>query len=93
VAELLATSQHVWQIGVDEIAAAVQLVRIALWAVPVQLLFPLHHVGSAPVPFDQLGDAVAALALAACTLDAQHLKFALDIAEGHVGSGHGPALI
>jgi len=49
----LVTSQHLWQIGADEIAAVVQLVRIALWAVPVQLLFSLHHVGSAPVLLDQ----------------------------------------
>ena len=60
----LATSQHLWQIGADEITAPVQLVRITLGAVPVQLLFPLHHVASAPVLLDQLGDAVAALALA-----------------------------
>src|SRR5262249_40479965 len=62
---LQATSQHLSQIGADEIAAAVQLVRVTLWAVPVQLLFPLHHVASAPVLLDQFGDAVPALALAA----------------------------
>jgi hypothetical protein len=89
--ESLATSQHLWQIGADEIAAAVQLVRVTLWAVPVQLLFPLHHVASAPVLLDQLGDSVAALALAACALDAQHVEFAFKVAERQVAA-HGSAL-
>jgi len=51
--------------GADEMASAVQFVRVTFWAVPVQLHFPLHYVASAPVLLDQLGDAVAALALAA----------------------------
>ena len=60
----MSTSQHLWQIGADEIAAPVQLVRIALWAIAVELFAPLHQIAAAPVLLDQLGDAVAALAVA-----------------------------
>ena len=80
--------KHLRQIGTDQVAAIVQLRRVPLRAVAVELLFPFHHVGVAPVLLDQLADTVTALALAARALDAQHFELALDIAEYEIGSGH-----
>jgi hypothetical protein len=80
--------KHLRQIGTDQVAAIVQLWRVPLWAVAVELLLPFHHVGAAAVLLDQPADAIAALALAARAFDAQHVELALDVAKYEIGAGH-----
>jgi len=40
------------------------------------------------VLLDQPADAIAALVLAARAFDAQHVEFALNVAENEIGAGH-----
>ena len=56
-------SQHLRQIRTDQVTAVVQS-AIALRAVAVELLLPLHHVGFATVFLNQSVDVIATLARA-----------------------------
>src|SRR5262245_31279745 len=81
-------SEHLRQVRADQIAAVVYP-SVPLRAVAVELLAPHHQVSFAAVLFDELGDAVAALAVALGALDTQHVELALNIAEDEVTAGHG----
>jgi hypothetical protein len=78
--------QYLQQVRADEVAAAVQLVRVTLWGSPRSAVPSIHHVAPAPILLDQLGDAVAPLALAPSAFHPQHVELTLQIAEGHVGA-------
>jgi ElaB/YqjD/DUF883 family membrane-anchored ribosome-binding protein len=56
----------------------------ALGTISVEHLTPFHHVALSPVLLDQLGGAVAALAVALGALDAEHVELALDVAENEI---------
>src|SRR5262245_50632607 len=67
--------------------------RVLYRAVPfgtvaVEHFAPYHQVSLAAVLLDELGHAVAALAVALGALDAQHIELALYIAEDDVTAGH-----
>jgi hypothetical protein len=62
----------------------VELVRIALGAVAVELLLPFHHVGFAAVFLDQPGDAITPLARTFNAFDAEHIELAFDVAENEI---------
>jgi hypothetical protein len=44
--------KHLRQIRADQVTAIVHLERVPLGAVPIELLFPFHHVGHAAVLLD-----------------------------------------
>ena len=56
-----------------------QLRRVALRTITIELVLPFHHVGLATVFLDQLVEVIAALAGAPRTLDAQLVELVLDI--------------
>ena len=58
---------------------------IAPRAVTIELFFPFHHVGFAPVFLDEPGDAVAAFAGALGAFDAKHVEFSFDVTEDEIG--------
>ena len=58
---------------------------IALLAVGVKLLLPLHHVRLAPVFLDEPADALAAFTGALGAFDAQHVEFSFDVTEDEIG--------
>jgi hypothetical protein len=62
--------------------------RFAAPAVAFEVSHPGAHVVPPPVLLDQLGDAVAALALAFGALHAEHVELPLDVAEGDIGASH-----
>jgi hypothetical protein len=57
-------AKYLRQIRAHHVAAILQAVCVTLRAIAVELFSPLHQVALAPVFFDQLGDAVAALTVA-----------------------------
>jgi len=61
-------------------------VCIALRAVAVELLLPLHHVCLAAVFLDEPVDAVAAFPGALGAFDAQRVELAFDVTEDEIGS-------
>ena len=66
--------QHLRQVGADQVAPFMQGVRVALGAVAFEVAHPLGQVASAAVLLDQVGDAVASLAIASGAFDAEPLS-------------------
>jgi hypothetical protein len=60
--------------------------RVAAWAVAVELLLPFHHIAVAAVLRDQFVQLIAALARALAAFDAQDIELAFDVADDEVGS-------
>ena len=79
---------HLRQVGAVHVAAIVQLRRIPLRTVTIELLFPFHHAGLASVLRNQPADAVTTLAAASRALDAQHIELALDVTEYEIRPRH-----
>jgi hypothetical protein len=80
-------SQDLRQIGAHQVATIIQA-AVTLRAVGVEHFPPFHHVAVAAVFLDQLGDVIAALAVALGAFDAEHVELALDVAEDEIRSGH-----
>jgi hypothetical protein len=71
------------QISAYEVAI-LQAACITLRAIPVELLFPLHHICLAAIFLDEPADAVATFAGAFGALDTEHIELALDVAEDEI---------
>jgi hypothetical protein len=76
--------QHLRQIGADQIATIVQLVRVAAWAVGTKLLAPPHHSAIASILLNQLGHAVATFAAAPRAFDSERVQLAVYVSEGEI---------
>ena len=81
-------SQHLRQIGADEVAALVQVRGIPVRTIAPKVGHPLAHIAAQAVLSNELGHAVTALARASCAFNPQHFELASDITKGEIRSGH-----
>jgi hypothetical protein len=63
-----------------------QLRRVPLRTITVELVAPFHHVAVAPIFLDQLADLIATFSAAPRALDTQHIELTLDVAKYEIAA-------